>query len=65
MSKRTAFSRKSEQKHWRLRHEREEFERQEKRVQKWQRKTASTSDSAVQVDQTEGGEPGAQAPSRE
>ncbi len=65
MSKRTAFSRKSEQKHWRLRHEREEFERQQRRVQKWERKASSTSESDAQVDQAEGGEPGAQAPSRE
>ncbi len=65
MSKRTAFSRKSEQKHWRLRHEREEYERQQKRVQKWQRKAASPSESDAQGDQDEGGEPGAQAPARE
>ncbi|MGZ3598638.1 MAG: hypothetical protein ACXWQ5_02830 [Ktedonobacterales bacterium] len=39
MSKRTAFSRKSEQRHWHLRHEHEEAERQQKRVQKFQRKS--------------------------
>jgi hypothetical protein len=39
MSKRTAFSRKSEQRHWHLRHEQEEAKRQVKRAQKFERKT--------------------------
>jgi hypothetical protein len=65
MSKRTAFSRKSEQKHWRLRHDREELEREQRRVQKWQRKAVSTSEPDAQVDRDEGDEPGAPAPSRE
>lgn len=50
MSKRTAFSRKSEQRHWRLLHEREETERQQRRVAKWQRKSAHTQDSDLLAD---------------
>ncbi|HEX8032861.1 MAG TPA: hypothetical protein VF510_03395 [Ktedonobacterales bacterium] len=41
MSKRTAFSRKSEQRHWHIRHEQEEAKRQMKRAQKFERKTGS------------------------
>lgn len=42
MSKRTAFSQKSEQRHWRLRHDQEEAKRQMKRAQKLERKTGSS-----------------------